>query len=74
MDRLPRISARQALAALKRGGWVEIRQTGSHLRLRHSDHGEDVTIAMHSGTMPLGTLKSLLARAGLSVEEFKELL
>ena len=73
-ERLPRITARQAIAALKRAGCVEIRQVGSHVRLRHPDRNEDVTVAMHAGTIPLGTLKSLLTQAGLSVERFKELL
>lgn len=73
-ERLPRTSARLVLAALKRAGWIEIRQSGSHVRLRHPDRGEDVTIALHSGTMPLGTLRTLINQTGLSVQEFKELL
>ena len=73
-ERLPRITAKEAIAALKRAGWVEVRQVGSHVRLRHPHRSEDVTVAMHAGTMPLGTLRSLLNQAGLSVERFKELL
>ena len=71
---MPRITAKEAIAALKRAGWVEIRQVGSHVRLRHPDRSEDVTVAVHAGTMPLGTLRSVLNQAGLSVERFKELL
>jgi len=72
--RLPRVTARQAIAALKRDGWIEVRQVGSHVRLRHPDRNEDVTVAMHAGTMPVGTFKRLLNQAGLTVERFKELL
>ncbi|MGI8643882.1 MAG: type II toxin-antitoxin system HicA family toxin [Thermomicrobiales bacterium] len=73
-ERLPRTSARLVLAALKRAGWVEIRQAGSHVRLRHPNRSEDVTIAMHGGTMPLGTLRSVINQTGLSVQGFKDLL
>lgn len=73
-ERLPRVSAKDVLAALKRAGWVEVRQVGSHIRLRHPDRREHVTIAIHGGTMPLGTLKNVINQTGLSVQEFKELL
>jgi predicted RNA binding protein YcfA (HicA-like mRNA interferase family) len=60
--------------ALKRAGWYEVRQTGSHLRLRHDAHPEDLTIAMHRGDVPNGTLIAIIKQAGLSQAEFQELL
>ncbi|MBI2941185.1 MAG: type II toxin-antitoxin system HicA family toxin, partial [Chloroflexi bacterium] len=35
--RLPRITAAELLRALRRAGWQQHRQTGSHLHLVHPD-------------------------------------
>jgi predicted RNA binding protein YcfA (HicA-like mRNA interferase family) len=71
---LPVITAEQLRRALRRGGWEEIRQSGSHLRLRHPDYNEDVTIAMHSGDIPTGTLRAIVRQLGMSIDEFRELM
>jgi predicted RNA binding protein YcfA (HicA-like mRNA interferase family) len=63
---------REALARLKRVGFEEVRQTGSHLFLRHPD-GRMTFIAMHRGDIPPGTLRSILKQANLTEEEFKNL-
>ena len=73
-SRLPVVTAEQLRRALVRAGWYEVRQTGSHLRLRHDEHPEDVTIAIHAGDIPTGTLRSIIRQIGLTVEEFRELL
>ena len=46
-------SAREVLAKLIRAGFVEVRQTGSHKVLRHTD-GRQTYVAMHPGTLPTG--------------------
>jgi predicted RNA binding protein YcfA (HicA-like mRNA interferase family) len=73
---LPRVTAAQLLRALRRAGWVEFRQTGSHRHLVHPDQpGKLGTIAVHAGqTVPLGTLKAILAQAGLTADELRALL
>jgi predicted RNA binding protein YcfA (HicA-like mRNA interferase family) len=73
-SRLPVITAEQLRRALLRAGWYEVRQTGSHLRLRHDEHPEDVTIAMHSGDIPTGTLRSIIRQSGLTTDDLRELL
>jgi predicted RNA binding protein YcfA (HicA-like mRNA interferase family) len=60
--------------ALKRAGWYEVSQRGSHLRLRHDDHPAELQIPMHRGDVPKGTLMALIKQAGLSQTEFRELL
>jgi len=65
-------SAREVLAKLIRAGFVEVRQTGSHKVLRHSD-GRQTYVAMHPGTLPTGTFRKILKQAGLSEEEFRAL-
>lgn len=72
--RLPVVTAEQIRRALLRAGWYEVRQTGSHLRMRHEDHEQDVTIAMHAGDVPAGTLRAIIRTMGLTVDEFRELL
>ncbi|MCC6791419.1 MAG: type II toxin-antitoxin system HicA family toxin [Thermomicrobiales bacterium] len=69
---LPVMSAEQLRRALRRAGWQEIRQSGSHLRLRHPDYNEDVTIAMHPGDIPPGTLRGIIRQLGITVDEFRE--
>jgi len=65
-------SAREVLAKLIRAGFVEVRQTGSHKVLRHSD-GRQPYVARHPGTLPTGTFRKILKQAGLSEEEFRAL-
>jgi len=73
--RLTRTGARQTLAALKRDGWYEHHQRGSHLALRHPSKKGQVTIPVHAGKdiHPV-TLKYILKQADLSEEEFVKLL
>jgi predicted RNA binding protein YcfA (HicA-like mRNA interferase family) len=75
MPRLPRVTGREVLTALRRGGWRIVRQDGSHVRLHHPTRQSKVTVAVHAGdVVKPGTLKGVLDQAGLTVEEFVELL
>jgi predicted RNA binding protein YcfA (HicA-like mRNA interferase family) len=74
-ERLPRITADDALRALRRAGWRELRQRGSHVHLAHPDRPGRVTVARHRGIiLRPKTLKTILEQAGLSIDEFVELL
>ncbi len=48
MSKLSPISSRKLLQILKRGGFLEVRQKGSHLRLEHHD-GRKTSVPIHSG-------------------------
>jgi predicted RNA binding protein YcfA (HicA-like mRNA interferase family) len=74
MPRLPRVTAREALRAVEGDGWTIVRTTGSHTHLSHPKKPGIVTIAMHPGTMPPGTLRSIIRQAGLTVDQFTDLL
>lgn len=74
MPKLPRITARQAVRAVRADGWEIVRTSGSHVHLGHAIKPGIVTIAMHPGTMPLGTLRSIVRQAGLTVSQFISLL
>jgi predicted RNA binding protein YcfA (HicA-like mRNA interferase family) len=49
MARMPQVSARELVRFLKAQGFVEERQSGSHLTLRHAAHRTSVTIPVHTG-------------------------
>ena len=75
MPELPSLTARKIIRALKRAGFVEDRQRGSHLILIHSDAGTRTVVPVHSGkTIKLPLLRAILRDANLTVEEFKQLL
>ncbi len=65
-------SVREVLRKLRRAGFVEVRQSGSHKVLRHPD-GRQTYLSMHHGTVPTGTLHKILKQAGLSRNEFTDL-
>lgn len=74
MTRLPAVRPSEAVAALKRAGFVEKRQKGSHLILRHERQRRTTIVALHGGDLPTPTLKVILKQAGLTEEEFGKLL
>lgn len=74
-DRLPRVSGKELLAALQRGGYDIVRQRGSHVHLRNPARGGLVTVPMHGNdVLDVKIIKSALGQADLSVDELKELL
>ncbi len=74
MPSLPVISARQMRQTLNKLGFIERRQTGSHLIFRHPITRAMVTVPMHRGDLKPGTLRSILKQASISVEQLSELL
>jgi len=50
----------------ERGGWVEIRQTGSHKIFKNPQTGEIISVPYHgSKEVATGLAKKLLKQAGL---------
>jgi predicted RNA binding protein YcfA (HicA-like mRNA interferase family) len=73
MPKLPSLTAKKVVRALKRAGFVEDRQKGSHLVLIR-DSARTV-VPMHSGrTIKESLLRSIVREAQLTVDEFIELL
>ena len=66
--KIPRdVNGVEAARALKRLGFISVRQTGSHLILRKG--GRTVVVPQHKPLKP-GTLKGIIEQAGLTLEEF----
>ena len=59
------MKVREVIQLLKKDGWEEKVQKGSHLQLTHPTKKGKVTIPIHGGDIPIGTLKSILKQAGL---------
>lgn len=74
MGRLPQVTAHQVVAVLHRIGFVDDRQTGSHLILRHPMTHQRAVVPIHRGDLKPKTLRSILADAGLTNEKFHQLL
>ncbi len=72
---LPAISGRELIRALRRSGFVVLRQKGSHVALeKRTAAGYWRTIVpMHREIRP-GTLSDILNQTGLSKEELSALL
>lgn len=74
MPKLPSITADKIIKALKKIGFEEVRQKGSHLRLKHPDN-RVVTIPVHTGKiLGKGLLKKILRDVDLSIDELLDLL
>ena len=70
--KIPRdVSGKEAAKVLLRLGFEHQRTTGSHFILRKDSR--TVVVPLHSPVKP-GTLRSLVEQAGLTMEEFVELL
>ncbi|MEH6789958.1 type II toxin-antitoxin system HicA family toxin [Parasphingorhabdus sp.] len=52
---------------LKRAGWQEVRQSGSHKHLRHPDRPGTVTVPHPKSDLPIGTLKSIERQSGVDL-------
>ena len=76
MTKLPHISGKETVKALRKAGFFIKRQSGSHVIMRHStDLSRRCIIPLHgSKIIKPGTLHSILKGAGLSIEEFISLI
>lgn len=73
-ERLPRITAAQAIRALERIGFSLTQQSGSH-KIYKDKKDRRVTVPYHSGKiLHPKVLKSILKDADLTIKRFKELL
>ena len=76
MKNLPALNARKVIKALKKAGFVEDRQKGSHLVLINPTTNKRVVVPVHSGkTIKKALLQSIIENdAGLTIEKFLKLI
>jgi predicted RNA binding protein YcfA (HicA-like mRNA interferase family) len=73
MSKLPSISGRECVQALEKAGFRFQRQKGSHISLIREEPFSQVVVPDHR-ELDRGTLRAIIRQAGLSVEDFAELL
>lgn len=73
MSRLPAVSGQQCVRALQKAGFVVRRQAGSHIVMQRKNPFAMVSVPNHRTIKP-GTLRKIIKDAGLTVDEFVELL
>lgn len=79
MSKLPRdVSGEQLARALVRIGYRQVRQTGSHIRMKGGRSGEDPLTVPRHNPIKVGTLSALLGDAaqqtGMTEEQLLEAL
>lgn len=73
MPKMPRISSREAIRALERLGFEQVRQTGSHVVMKkETEEGAVGCVVPVHRELKVGTLSGVLKQAQITVEEFIE--
>lgn len=72
MPRLPAVKPKMVIRALRRAGFEVHHTTGSHYLMKKDKLR--VSVPYHNKDLKPGTLASIISQAGLSVEEFVDLL
>jgi predicted RNA binding protein YcfA (HicA-like mRNA interferase family) len=73
MPPLPRVSGQESVAALTKVGFVPVRQRGSHIIIRRNDPPTTISVPDHR-ELATGTLRAIIRQAGLTADEFRDLL
>ena len=69
---LPALTGQQVLAVLHRQGFVAVRQSGSHVILRHAD-GRRTTVPVHARrTLGRGLLRQIMRDTDLTVDDLAQ--
>jgi predicted RNA binding protein YcfA (HicA-like mRNA interferase family) len=71
---LPVLKPKEVIDALERAGFSLKRQTGSHAILYKSGFNRVITVPVHPGDLPKGTLRTIIRQCGLTIEQFLQLL
>lgn len=73
-ERLPAVKPRDLIRVLERKGWTLDRIRGSHHILVHPEQQRALPVPVHNRELKPGTLLAILRTAGISRDEFRELL
>jgi predicted RNA binding protein YcfA (HicA-like mRNA interferase family) len=75
MTKLPRdVSALDCIKALEKAGFTRRRQSGSHVVMARDDPYASTVVPVHTKKLKPGMLRTIIRQAGMSVEEFVQLL
>ncbi|WP_037076595.1 type II toxin-antitoxin system HicA family toxin [Neorhizobium vignae] len=57
----------EVIALLRKDGWIEVAQKGSHMQFKHPQKPGRVTVPHPKRDIPLGTLRSIEKKVGLKL-------
>ncbi len=57
----------EVIALLRKDGWVEVAQRGSHIQFKHPVKPGRATVPHPKRDIPLGTLRSIEKQAGIKL-------
>ena len=73
MPRMPQVTACELISFLKSQGFIEDRQSGSHLRLWHEGRAASVTVPVHTGVdIGRGLAIRILKDTGFTIEDYPQ--
>jgi predicted RNA binding protein YcfA (HicA-like mRNA interferase family) len=61
------MNSRDLIVALRKDGWEQVAQKGSHVQFKHPTKPGRVTAPHPKRDIPVGTLKSIEKQAGLKL-------
>jgi predicted RNA binding protein YcfA (HicA-like mRNA interferase family) len=73
MPSIPLLKPREVVKAFRKCGWEVARQKGSQIIMTKEGHIATLSIPNHP-EVARGTLRSLISKAGLTVDEFLNIL
>lgn len=68
------IPPKRLIRALKKAGFIIIRQKGSHVAMRHIEKMLDTSVPQHPGSLKKGLFRAILKQANLTEDELRKLL
>ncbi len=57
----------EVIALLRKDGWIEVAQRGSHIQFKHPQKPGRVTVPHPKRDIPIGTLHSIEKQSGLKL-------
>ena len=74
MIKIPSLRHKKIISVLKKIGFEESRQTGSHLILLNQKSKKIISVPVHNKDIKKGLLIGIIKQAGLTTNEFIKLL
>jgi predicted RNA binding protein YcfA (HicA-like mRNA interferase family) len=73
MPPIPVLRPSEVIKTLEKFGWTVVRQRGSHVILTKAGHIATLSVPNHD-EVARGTLRGLISKAGLTIDEFVDAL
>lgn len=59
------IKPKEMVKLLKKNGFTEVSQNGSHIKMRNQENGRQVIVPLHNKDLKKGTEQAILKQSGL---------